>query len=580
MPLTPKIALYSFDPFPGDPEGNASRMAHVMEEARRRSVDLLVFPEMSLPGYCIGDLHRSSSFVRRQHDALHDVLIPASRSLAVIVGLTLEEDGRLYNGFAVLQDGRLVRTGRKTLLINDGVLEDSRFFRPGSPEEIRPVELTLAGRTVSLGVMVCQDMWSDGEDVNPSMILRQRGAEALIVINASPFYVGKTHDRHEVASRRVTETGLPLYYVNATGLQDIGKNLVIFDGEAFAIAPKESFFKERFIESSLDLPLTTAATVVRSTPEVPEQPRELYSALSHALSWFSQRTSVFEGAVIGLSGGIDSAVDAALAAKAFGPDRLLCVNMPSRYNSSTTRDIAHRIADGLDCRYVVHPIQEIADLRISLLTHSLGHEPKPLTQENIQARIRGSILMEYSQELGYMVIGNGNKTEFQRGYATLYGDILGAIMPLGDVDKVSVFELARYMMNELAIPFPEELFTLPPSAELSEAQDVDQGRGDPFDYYVEAPAGRELVEYRRTPEEIASMFESMSLNPEIWKPDPRGRTVYEKFSTETFHEYIVKVAAAIRRSYFKRVQAPPIPVVTRRSFGLDLRESLFPHDMY
>lgn len=575
-------ALHSFDPWPGEIIENKSKIINKIDEYRHKA-DILVFPEMSLPGYCIGDLHKDSEFINLQEHALKEI-IDASKGITVIIGLTILDhsgkkmsDGTVarYNGFAVISDGQLIRMGKKTLLVDEGVLEDSRYFLLGKKEEIEPVEVFVKGQKIVLGIMVCQDMWDDYSEVKVADILAKKGADFLVVLNSSPFYVGKLEKRIQTALARVSETSLPLLYVNTTGIQDIGKNIVIFDGRSFAVTQSGVTVQEGFLTETL---ITTFDTNEKIT-ELPYWKAEkdgiavLADSLIYTLREFFRRTKVFKRAVIGLSGGIDSALDALLITKALGSNSLICVNMPSRFNSDITRNIAGKIAAALDAEYYIHPIQEIVDLKKKLLEQSLG-TVSGLTIENLQARARGSILMEYSQEKAAMVIGNGNKTEFQRGYATLYGDILGAIMPLGDVNKLLVFALAAHLDPENRI-LPRELFEIVPSAELSEAHNIAQGKGDPFDYYVESPIGVEIVENARSPELLKKLFIEQGLDSGLWIPDRQGRTVYEKFSPESFYIYAQSVVRAIRKSYFKRVQAPPIPVVSPRAFGMDYRESLF-----
>jgi NAD+ synthase (glutamine-hydrolysing) len=582
-----KIGLHSFDPFPGAIEYNGKRIVKIIEKAKTLGVELLVFPEMSLPGYCIGDLHSNPVFIQRQNDTVKNILLPATKGISVILGLTVEDknfkmgDGSTgrFNGYLLITNGKIIKTGKKSLLVNEGVLEDSRYFLLGNPKEIQPAEIEIPGKgTIKAGIMICQDIWDDHADVHPSKLLKDKGAELLLVLNSSPFHLKKLDLRIKTTFSRVKETNLPLFYVNTTGIQDIGKNLVIFDGSSFAITNHEiklstSPFKEELLICDVDS--TKKVSNLPPKPAVDSTMDLLEKSLIFTISQFFKRTNVFKGVVIGLSGGIDSAVDALLISKAIGADKLLCVNMPSKYNSKTTKDIAANIANSMGCEYIIHSIENSIDGKTSSLEQSLGRELKAITKENMQARERGNILMEYSQEYGYMVVGNGNKTEFQRGYATLYGDILGAIMPLGDVTKLQVFQLAKHLDPDNKI-IPQQLLTLKPSAELSSNHDVDAGKGDPFDYYLESPMGVELVENGISPEDLKVLFETKALNREIWIDDPKGLSPYDKMNGDEFFTYAKEVATAIRRSYFKRVQAPPIPVVSPRAFGMDYRESLFP----
>jgi NAD+ synthase (glutamine-hydrolysing) len=301
---------------------------------------------------------------------------------------------------------------------------------------------------------------------------------------------------------------------------------------------------------------------------------ELQAALEFGLAGFFGRVGA-KGAVIGLSGGIDSAVSAVLLTSVLGADRVLAVNMPSRFSSQTTQDAARELAANLGVEYVVHPIESVVAAKRADYEELTGRAMKPLTFENIQARERGNVLMTWAQERGFLVVGNGNKTEFQRGYATLYGDLIGAIMPLGDVPKTQVYRLAHRFNRLRPGVIPQAIIDIPPSAELSEAQDVNRGLGDPFDYDVEAPMGVELVEYAMTPGELRRLFEGRKLNPEVWAPVRGNRDVYDKMSADAFEALAWEVFRAIEATVFKRVQSPPILKVSRKAFGCDLRESMF-----
>jgi NAD+ synthase (glutamine-hydrolysing) len=292
------------------------------------------------------------------------------------------------------------------------------------------------------------------------------------------------------------------------------------------------------------------------------------------LADYFQKSGVFRRALLGLSGGIDSAVDACLAVAALGADRVTTVSMPSKFNSAATRDLAATLARNLRTRHLEYPIQAQIDQKARLHRDLTGHPPATATLENMQARERGNILMTLSQEAAAMVIGNGNKTEFQRGYATLYGDIIGACMPLGDVQKLMVYDLARELNHRLGGPIPEGCFTIKASAELSDAQDPTRGGGDPFDYYLEGPLGVELVERGRSVDELCHAFATRTLDPALWVPDLAGHLPYDKLDAVAFEAAVRDCRRAIRRSAFKRVQAPPIFVVSPRSFGFDYREAI------
>jgi len=573
-----RIFACPFMPRLGAVEENARRLAGRIAEARERGCDLAVFPETALTGYCLGDVHLDPDLLHRQERVLAELLAPAADGIAVVLGATFAgQEGAAvlrHNGAVVLAGGRELHRARKVLLANEGVLEDSRYFDSGSLDDVVPVDVPLSGgRSLRLGVLVCQDLWDDGEPLHPARRLAGLGAELLCVINASPFHLEKPPLRRAVAAGRVAETGLPLVYVNATSLEDVGKNLVLFDGDCFALTARGLLEGEPWsLEPSVwEVPLEAPRGPFEA-PAVRPAAR-LAWALTFGIREFFDRTRPGAPAVIGLSGGIDSAVDAALVAGALGADRLVCVNLPTRFNSPVTRGLAARIAGALGARYLVHPIGDVVDAHAGRFAGLLGHPPATLTLENLQARERGNVLMAWAQELGGLVVGNGNKTEFQRGYATLYGDLIGALMPLGDVHKLLVYALGRELDPHQEI-LPQEIYDLIPSAELSENQNILEGKGDPFDYHVEAPLGVELVERRRAPAELRALFEARALDPALWIPDARGLSVYDKMTADAFEAAAREVRTAIARSFFKRVQSPPNIVISPRAFGLDLHETL------
>jgi len=577
--MVPRIAVAQFDPAPGDIAGNSARMLELVSQAGRQGAELVVFPEGAVTGYCIGDLNRNRILVRESLAAVQQRLAPASRGVAVVVGLVAPEPAwnlgggaaGARNAFLVLADGKVVGRGAKSLLVDDGVFYDSRYFLPASEADIRPVEVPLRSGPVRLGIEICHDMWDDFSAVRPSRLLADRGAQLLVVLNSSPFWCRRLPQRLETAARRAVETGLPLLYANTCGVQDNGKNVILFDGASFLLdaGGRLAGLCPAFEDGLFLLPSGSPAALPR-----PSRAEELDDALRFGLAGFFRRTG-FDGAVLGLSGGIDSAVSACLLVSALGRDKVLAVNMPTRFSSTTTRELAGELAHRLGIEYAVHGIDDIVQRKKAQFEAISGNEMKGLSFENIQARERGNVLMTYAQERGRLVIGNGNKTEFQRGYATLYGDIVGAVMPLGDVAKTDVYRLARHINECHGSPIPDEILTIPPSAELSEAQDVTRGLGDPFDYDIEAPMGQELIEQERTPAELRALFEQRRLDPDIWTPVRSDCPVYDKLTADRFEQYAWEVFRAIEATTYKRIQSPPIIKLSRKSFGFDFRESVF-----
>jgi NAD+ synthase (glutamine-hydrolysing) len=419
--------------------------------------------------------------------------------------------------------------------------------------------------------MICHDMWDDYSSHKPATILRGKGAQLLVVINSSPYHARRLEQRLETARARVAETGLPLVYANACSVQDNGKNVIVFDGGSFIL---DSLGDPRLLapQFSPGIFLTTQGTVAE--PLRTPRATELLDALLFGIGGFFKRTGA-SNAVIGLSGGIDSSLSAALLVQALGSQNVLGINMPTRFSSQTTRDNASELARRLGIEYIVHPIEETVRHKQAAYRTITGADMATLTFENVQARERGNVLMTYAQERGGLVVGNGNKTEFQRGYATMYGDILGALMPLGDLAKTDVYRVANALNERFGEPIPMAVITIPPSAELSAEQDIDRGRGDPFDYDVEGPMGQEIIENERTPAALRNLFEQRSLDPELWEPVRSSTEVYEKLTADEFEALAWDVFRALERTVFKRIQAPPVLKLSRKAFGFDLREAGF-----
>jgi NAD+ synthase (glutamine-hydrolysing) len=571
-----RIHLAQFDPAPGDIAGNSATMVDLMARAEAQGAALVVFPEECISGYCVGDLNRSEMLIHESLAALEQRIAPASGKTAAVVGLVAPAPGRhlndgapgAENAYAVVQQGALLGRGAKALLVDDGVFYDSRYFLPAAATDLAPVTITTEAGPLPVGVMVCHDMWDDFSALKPARILAERGAKLLVVINSSPYFVGRLEERLATARRRVLETGVPLAYVNSCSVQDNGKNVILFDGGSFVLDARGATVA-RAPQFNAGLYSGMAAL-----PPDPTRAGELLSALRFGVKGFFARTGV-SGAVIGLSGGIDSALSAALLVDALGPAHVLGLNMPTRFSSQTTQGNARELATRLGIEYVVHPIEDTVSQKAREYRRVTGHNMGQLSFENVQARERGNVLMTYAQERGRLVVGNGNKTEFQRGYATMYGDILGAFMPLGDLAKTDVYRVADEVNRVLSGPIPESIITIPPSAELSAEQDIDKGQGDPFDYDVEGPMGQELIEFERTPRQLRRRFEEGRLDPVLWAPVRSSVSVYDKFDGAGFEALAWEIFGSIEATVFKRIQAPPVLKVSRKAFGFDLREAGF-----
>ena len=571
-----RVALAQLNPVSGDIDGNAAKICAAIDEALRQEADLLVAPEMVLPGYCIGDLVENADFLKANDRAIQRIA-QAARGITAVVGFidyNLHEQNdngtvRKYNAAAVMRDGRILQRARKSLLPNYRYFDDKRFFTPGDSRE--PVDVESPQGQVRVGVSICEDMWDDFYTVKPLPELSDKGASVLLNLNASPFYPGKRNERDTLIRRHVTQLRKPIVYVNTVGAADNGKNVIVFDGESLvydehgrliAVGPQ---FEEQLLVVDLGPGATSHATT-----ELPEndREREIYDALVMGLRDYMRKTG-FSRVVVPVSGGIDSALALVIAVDALGADAVTAYNLPSQYNTEATRTIAERLTTALNVRYGIIPISSI-DGEVQHTFERYAHPiTRSLTRENLHARIRGLLMMAESNDTGALLISCGNETEIALGYATLYGDMCGGISVIGDLSKVDVYRLARHANARGGRDvIPEDTFRLKPSAELA------AGQFDPFDYYVMAPVVSELAERRRSPSELIALFEQRALDPVRFVADPQGLTVYDKHTPETFRAVVFDAFQRMRRSVYKRLQGPPILAVSERAFGFDLRETI------
>lgn len=597
-----QMALCQMKVVLGQPAVNVAFMMKEIIKAEQKGMDLIIFPEMCVTGYLIGDMYEDQCFV-------NDVVIQTERlcrlttdlNIAVIFGslTSIEgirgEDGRniLFNTALVIQGGEIIGKHIKVLQPNYRIFDDDRHFyssrklmssgshgvRDDLPQEylgydysLKPISVVIGGEKISLGVMVCEDMWHKDYPLSPARELVKNGAEILINISASPWTWQKNAKRDLVVRDILKESPVPFVYVNNTGIQNNGKNIIIFDGSSTVynsqgrvihfVGPyceETSYF--RYCEDALVTPFNHGSDT-----------SQMYKSLLCAIkeSFNNLAPGIQKKVCIGLSGGIDSAVDVVLLTMALGKENVIAINMPSRHNSETTQSVAEELASNLGISYEVESIQVMVDTFLK----QLGGDDEDISYENVQARMRMEILAKYAQDNNCVFVCNSNKVEVALGYGTLYGDIAGFIMPLGDLVKREVYELANYLNNSVLkrMVIPEACFTMKPSAELKDNQ------VDPFDYgnLIERGYHDEMVraftEFRLSPEWFLDNYQKGTLEEELKLTEGKLLRLFP--DVRDFVEDLEKNWRRFHYSYFKRIQAPPIPIISKRAFGYDLRESI------
>ncbi len=541
------IAVAQLNPIVGDISGNLSRARTARASAARDGADIIAFSELFIAGYPPEDLVLKPAFQAACRAAIENLARETNDGgPAVLIGTPWLEDNKLYNAYAVLADGRIKAVHFKVNLPNYGVFDEKRVFASG------PVPGPVNLRNVRLGLPICEDTWTDwGDYENVVECLAETGAEFLVVPNGSPYWRGKADIRLNVAVARVTEAALPLIYVNQVG----GQDELVFDGASFALNADRSvaFQLPAFTEAVVTTrwSRTDAGWRCLAGPIVtPEDSDEAdYTACMLGLRDYVDKNG-FAGVVLGLSGGIDSALCVALATDALGAERVRAVMLPFRYTAQESLDDAAAIARALGVRYDVVPIESAVKGLESALAEIFAGKVRDVTEENLQARARGVVLMAISNKFGLMVVTTGNKSEMSVGYATLYGDMNGGFNPIKDLYKTEVYRLARLRnrwkpQGALGPDGPvivENVLTRAPSAELRENQ-TDQDTLPPYDV-LDAILHR-LVEGE----------------------EPTSDIIAAGFDRDT----VMKVERMLYLAEYKRRQAAPGVKVTLRNFGRDRR---------
>ncbi len=561
-----RIGLAQINTTVGDLEGNRDKIIGYIEQARKLRVDVVAFPELAITGYPPEDLLLKPEFIRANVNTLHQI-VPATPKITAIVGF-VDSQNDIYNAAAILHDGALAGLYRKHYLPNYAVFDEERYFQAGSGREC-PLFVV---NGVPLGVSICEDIWYP---VGPAVTQALGGAEVLINISASPYHAGKGLHRERMLATRAADNVAVVAFVNLVG----GQDELIFDGDSLILDERgiclargkqfeedfvvldvdvESVFRQRlhdprrrkeklFVDEVLDkvvLSETGDRKPPLSRPQVArlEPVAEVYRALVLGTGDYVRKNG-FQKVVVGLSGGIDSSLTAAIAVEALGAENAIGVYMPSPYSSEGSRTDARQLAENLGIELLTIPIDQTFQAYLEMMAVPFAGHPPDVAEENIQARIRGNILMALSNKFGWLVLTTGNKSEASVGYCTLYGDMAGGFAVIKDVLKGMVYELAAYVNEQAAAEIiPRRVFEKAPSAELR----PDQKDSDSLPPYpVLDPILEAYVEEDMSAAEIVALG-------------------HEK-------ETVRRVIAMVDKAEYKRRQGPPGVRISHRAFGKDRR---------
>jgi NAD+ synthase (glutamine-hydrolysing) len=546
-----RIALAQINCTVGDLEGNRDSILYFIRRARKAGADIIAFPELAIPGYPPEDLLLKPKFIDDNKKMLRELTSSIEKDIVAIVGFVDKQGSDIFNAAAVLCGCEVLGVYRKMLLPNYGVFDEKRYFKEGS------LPLVCAWRNTVFGVSICEDMW---HEKGPTLLQARAGAKIIFNINASPYHMGKIKERQDIIRSQARAHHLCIVYTNLVG----GQDELVFDGQSMIVDSKGKImcrgegFKEDLILADVKVPLCAQKRrknmiSIASLPAAGEKAKlekqeanilapvqEVYCALTLGLRDYVLKNG-FKKVVIGLSGGVDSALVASLAVDALGKENVYGVFLPSRYSSNESETDASQLAARLGISFLKVSIEQIYKMYLLVLEQKFEALPRDATEENLQARIRGNILMAFSNKFGWLVLATGNKSEMSTGYATLYGDMAGGFAVIKDVPKTLVYKLAYYR-NSLGEVIPERVLTKAPTAELK----PDQKDSDTLPpYEILDPILKAYVEEDKEAAKIVALG-------------------FDK-------EIVSRVTGFVDRSEYKRRQSPPGIKITPKAFGRDRR---------
>lgn len=531
-----KIALAQINPIVGAFDKNKELILNYYKKACDINADIVVFPELAVTGYPPQDLLLEQGFVDDNIKYLNEI---AAKSITpLIVGFVRKENGRLYNSAALCQNGKVTDVYDKILLPTYDVFDEDRYFENGKVPGI--CELSINNETINLGIQICEDLWDDDYDTKVSTLQKDAGAELIINISASPYHEGRITERQDLIKSQVDKINIPFIYCNLVG----GQDELIFDGESLAYNENgEQLAQGRVFEEDLII-IDTEQRPSNHFPVLTKEER-LYKALCLGVKDYFRKTGHKE-ALIGLSGGIDSALVACIAADALGAENVHGFSMPSSFSSEHSKSDAKQLAENLNIEFDTIAIKEIVDAFEDKLDKRFKGTKRGVAEENIQARSRGNILMAISNKFGWMVLSTGNKTEIALGYCTLYGDMSGGLSVISDLSKIDVYRISNWVNQQAGHDrIPLSTIEKEPSAELAKDQ------VDPFDYEIVSPLVDSIIEERKSPKEL--------------------------ISTGADEELVMHIYRLIRINEFKRRQAAPGLRVSPKAFGVGRRIPIVNH---
>ena len=527
-----KVAIAQINLSVGDFESNKFKIEQYVKKAKDQGADVVIFPELAVTGYPPEDLLLKKKFIHDNRKYLEKICASVEGIIAII-GFVNEDKAGIHNSAAVIKNGIIIAIYDKTVLPNYGVFDEKRYFKAGK----KPVVFRLDG--TKAGINICEDIWHEGGPIRDQV---KKGARVIFVLNASPYHLNKIKEREEILTGQARKNGVYIVYVNLVG----GQDELVFDGYSMVVDPKGKIvaraegFKEELLTCEISPERTKSPAGKARISDLMPEDEEVYNALKLGLKDYLLKNN-FKEAVIGISGGIDSALVAALAVDVLGKDKVHGVFLPTEFSSRESRDDAERLSNNLGIKLDSIPIQEIFELYLKILNTFFRGMKRDTTEENLQARIRGNIIMALSNKFGWLVLTTGNKSEMSTGYATLYGDMAGGLAVIKDVPKTLVYKLAKFR-NSVSPVIPERILTKEPTAELK----FDQKDSDTLPPYG-------------TLDSILKLYIENDIEAE--------KIMHHGFGAETVN----KVLSLVDKSEYKRRQSPPGLRITPKAFGRDRR---------